>query len=140
MAEDIKIILQEHQKNIKRHFDEKTEESKKHFDRKTEEAKRHFDRKTEEAKRHFDEKTEETKRHFGIVAERMEDKIQTVGEQVAANTEKLEEHSQRFNKIDDTLGIIKMDIEFIKHELKQKVSYDEFTALEKRVSMLESKQ
>lgn len=65
-------------------------------------------------------------RHFDVVAERLEDKIVTVSEQVAGNTE--------------TLEIIKLDLEFIKNELKQKVSRDEFVVLEKRVSMLEAKQ
>ena len=103
---------------------------------------------------------EETKRHFDVVAERIEDKIGVVSEQVGTNTEKitdvqkkLEEHDQRFDKIEtklvshdqrfskieDTLEIIKLDIEFIKNELKQKVGRDEFAALEKRVSLLEAK-
>ena len=69
----------------------------------------------EETKRHFDEKTEETKRHFDVVAEDLKGEIKIVAEQVAANTEKLEEHDQRFNKIDETLEIIKLDIEFIKN-------------------------
>lgn len=42
-------------------------------------------------------------RHFDVVGERIEDKIKTVSEQVAANTE--------------TLEVIKLDIEFIKNEL-----------------------
>ncbi|MDI6591809.1 MAG: hypothetical protein QME61_02665 [Patescibacteria group bacterium] len=41
--------------------------------------------------------------------------------------------------IEDILEIIKLDIEFIKNELKQKISRDEFVALERRVSMLEAK-
>lgn len=94
----------------------------------------------EETKSHFDKKTEETQRHFDVVAEDIKGKIGTVSEQVATNTEKLEEHDRRFNKIDETLETIKLDIEFIKNELKQKVSHDEFAALEKRVSMLEAKQ
>lgn len=64
-------------------------------------------------------------RHFDIVAEKIEDKISTVSEQVATNTE--------------TLEIIKLNIEFIKNDLKQKVDRDEFIVLEKRVSMLEAK-
>ena len=52
---------------------------------------------------------------------------------------KLQEHDERFNKIDESLEIIKLDIEFIKNELKQKVSRDEFVALEKRVARLEAK-
>jgi len=72
--------------------------------------------------KHFDKKTEETKRHFDVVAEDLKGEIKTVAEQVRANAEKLEEHSQRFNKVDKNLGIIKIDIEFIKNELKQRVS------------------
>jgi hypothetical protein len=34
----------------------------------------------------------------------------------------LKEHDKRFDKIEDTLEVIKLDIEFIKNELKQKVS------------------
>ncbi len=80
----------------------------------------------EDIKQILNEYKEETKRHFDVVAERLEDKIAVVSEQVAANTE--------------TLEVIKLDIEVIKNDLKQKVSRDEFVILEKRVSMLEAKQ
>lgn len=82
---------------------------------------------------------EETIRHFDVVAENLESKIQFVAEQVASNTEKLEEHDKRFDKIDSDLDVIKLDVEMIKNELKQKVSRDEFAILERRVSLLESK-
>jgi len=90
-------------------------------------------------KRILEEYKKETKRHFDVVAEKIEDKIALLAQQVAANTEKLKEHDKRFDKIEDTLEVIKLDIEFIKNELKQKVSRDEFAALEKRVSLLEAK-
>jgi DNA-binding ferritin-like protein len=90
-------------------------------------------------KRILEEYKKETKRHFDVVAEKIEDKIALLAEQVAANTEKLKEHDKRFDKIEDTLEVIKLDIEFIKNELKQKVGRDEFAALEKRVSLLEAK-
>ena len=48
-----------------------------------------------------------------------------VAEQVVGNTE--------------TLETIKIDIEFIKNELKQKIARDEFAILEKRVSILENR-
>ena len=83
---------------------------------------------------------DEVVRHFDVVAEDLKSDIKTVSEQVATNTEKLEEHDRRFDKIDETLETIKLDIEFIKNELKQKVSHNEFAALERRVSMLEAKQ
>jgi len=78
-------------------------------------------------------------RHFDVVAEDIKDNIKILAEQVASNTEKLEEHDQRFDKIDDDLSIIKLDIETMKNDLIQKVSRNEFSILEKRVSMLESK-
>lgn len=86
-------------------------------------------------------------RHFDVVAEDIKDKIETVSEQVATNTEQIAEiretlfqHDKEFATIKDTLEIIKLDIEFIKNELKQKVGRDEFAALERRVAMLEAKQ
>ncbi len=51
--------------------------------------------------------------------------LDSIGEMVAKNTENIE--------------IIKMDISFIKQELKHKVDRDEFEALEKRVILLENK-
>jgi len=75
--------------------------------------------------KHLDVKTEETKRHFDVVAEDLKGQIKIVAEQVAANTE--------------TLEVIKLDIEVIKNDLKEKVSREEFVILEKRVSMLEAK-
>jgi len=86
----------------------------------------------EEMRKILDEYKKETKQHFDVVAEVLQDRIEMVAEKVGANTEKLQEHDLRFNKIDETLEIIKLDIEFIKNELKQKVSRDEFAALEKR--------
>jgi predicted nucleic acid-binding Zn-ribbon protein len=121
----------------------------------------------EDTRKILEEFRDETIRHFDIVTERMEEKIQILAEQVAANTVKLEGHDQRFEKIDQRfekidqrfdqidqrfdqidqrfekiegdLTIIKTDLGSIKQDLKRKVSYDEFAALEKRVISLESK-
>jgi len=89
--------------------------------------------------KHFDEKTEETKRHFDVVAEKLEDKIGGVAEQVAANTEDITVIKNDIHKIKDNVELIKLDIEFIKNELKQKVGRDEFAVLERRVSLLEAR-
>jgi len=119
------------------------------------------------AKENLKQFKDEICRHFDVVAEDLKSEIQLVAEgvslnaqkidsnaqkldsnaqkldsltgQVALNTEKLTEHDLRFDKIDDTLGVIKLDIAFIKNELKQKVARDEFAVLERRVSMLEAK-
>ncbi|PIS38613.1 MAG: hypothetical protein COT34_02745 [Candidatus Nealsonbacteria bacterium CG08_land_8_20_14_0_20_43_11] len=93
----------------------------------------------EDIKEILTEYKEETKRHFDVVAEDLKSEIRIVAEQVAGNTEKIEILQTNMNQVKDTLEIIKLDIEFIKNDLKQKVSRDEFAILEKRVSMLEAK-
>ena|SRR3989338_4258326 len=100
----------------------------------------------DDLKQFIKEQGEETRRHFDVVAEDLTSEIQTVAEQVASNTEKitsiqekLVEHDARFGGIESTLEIMKIDLEFIKNELKQKVNRDEFVVLEKRLSMLEIK-
>jgi len=94
----------------------------------------------EDIKKIIEDYKNETKRHFDIVAEDLKGEIKLLAEGVSTNTEKLQEHDIRFNRIEDTLQVMKLDLEFIKNELKQKVDRDEFAALEKRVSMLEAKQ
>lgn len=76
---------------------------------------------------------DEIKRHFSMVAESLEDKIKIVSEQVGVNTEKLYEHDNRYNNLDEAIEYIKLQqqhhtqrfnnldeaIEYIKAELKQ---------------------
>jgi DNA anti-recombination protein RmuC len=57
--------------------------------------------------------------------EHLESQIQAIGEQLGAITEDIQ--------------VIKSDIEIIKIDLRRKVDYDEFNALAKRVSLIESK-
>jgi len=92
-------------------------------------------------------------RHFDVVAESIKSEIQTVAEQVVQNSEditsmkedvtdikeKLVDHDAKFESIQSTLDTMKIDLEFIKHELKQKVNRDEFAVLERRLSILEAK-
>ena len=79
----------------------------------------------EDIKKILNDYKEETKRHFDVVAEDLKSEIRIVAEQVGANTE--------------TLETVKLNVEFIKNELKQKVARDEFAILERRVSLLEGK-
>lgn len=83
---------------------------------------------------------QDVKRHMSVLTEDFKNEVKIIAEQVTANTEKLEEHDQRFNKLDETLETIKLDIEVIKNDLKQKVGRDEFVILERRISILEAKQ
>ena len=109
---------------------------------------------------HVDQKAVETQRHFEVLTEHLDHRFDLLAEQVAANTEKLVEHDQRFDKIDQRIEnievrmvsveedvktikqdmvVVKTDIGFIKTELSQKVSREEFAFLESRVAALENK-
>jgi len=91
----------------------------------------------EETKKILEDYKEETKRHFDVVAEGLDHKIEIVSEGVISNNQILGAIKSQTKGNTETLEVIKLDIEFIKHELKQKISRDEFAFLEKRVSLLE---
>lgn len=85
-------------------------------------------------------------RHFDVVAEDLKSGIKQVAEGVSLNSERIEtiqetlnQHGKKLESIEVNIEAIKLDIEFIKHNLKKKVDYDEHAALERRVSLLESK-
>lgn len=99
----------------------------------------------QEIKEILNEYKEETKRHFDVVTEGIKDEIKLVAEGVSGNDQKITsirtkllEHDQRFENIEGDLQIIKLDVSFIKNELKQKVNRDEFAVLEKRVGLIEA--
>jgi len=83
------------------------------------------DMEKEDIKEILEDYKDETKRHFDVVSEDLKNNISVLSEQVGSNAE--------------TLEIIKMDLDFIKNELKEKISRDEFIILEKRISLLENK-
>lgn len=82
---------------------------------------------------------EEVNRHQDILYEKFQGEVQVIAEQYTDIKKALDEHTRTLDEHTETLAIIKMDIEFIKNELKQKVDRDEFAALERRVALLESK-
>jgi hypothetical protein len=71
------------------------------------------------------EQREEFQRYVGAIAEEFTDRLAGVAEMVAQNTE--------------DISVIKLDIEFIKSSLKQKGDVAEFSALERRVALLENR-
>jgi len=100
----------------------------------------------EETKKVLEEYKDETKRHFDVVAEDLKDNMKLLSEQIGSNSIKIESNSKKLDDVSgqmssstETLEIIKMDLGFIKNELKQKISRDEFIILEKRVSLLENR-
>jgi chromosome segregation ATPase len=168
----IKRILEEYKKETKRHFDVvaeriedkiallaeqvgvNTEKLKEHdlkLDSISEKLKEHdlkFENIAEKLKEHdkrfigLEEKLKEHDQKFSAIEGKLKEhdkRFIGINKRFIAIEGKLKEHDKRFDKIEDTLEVIKLDIEFIKNELKQKVSRDEFAALEKRVSLLEAK-
>ena len=82
---------------------------------------------------------EKTKRHFNIVAEDFVSQTKIIAESLSDIQKQLIGIREMIAKNTENIEIIKIDIQFIKQELKQKVDRDEFAVLEKRVSLLEAK-
>lgn len=93
----------------------------------------------ENIKKVLEDYKEETKRHFDVVAEDLKDEIKLIAEQHISIQDTLKSHTEMMVSIKEDIEVMKLDIEFIKGGLKKKVDYDEHTALERRVSLLEAK-
>lgn len=90
-------------------------------------------------------------RHLGVMIESVGDDVKLVAEQYGDIKKTLDTHTEMIGHLavdveivkDDIstlkkdMAITKEDIEFIKNNLKKKVDIDEFSALERRVSLLE---
>ena len=83
--------------------------------------------------------SDDVKRYFDVVAERLDNKISMVAEQYGDIRKTLDSHTEMIGSMKEDVEIIKEDIEFIKSSLKKKVDYDEFVALERRMTLMESK-
>lgn len=75
----------------------------------------------------------------GVLIENFDDKLGLVAEQVGHIAKVVDKHTEILNRHSESIAIIQMDIEFIKAGLKRKVDAEEFTALERRVALLESR-
>lgn len=94
---------------------------------------------TEEIKRHNKELEEDFKRHVNVLREDFDGQVKLLAGSVSGIQEQLVAIRDMVVKNTKDIEIIKMDIQFIKQELKHKVGQDEFESLEKRVAILESK-
>ncbi|MBI4159911.1 hypothetical protein HY504_01965 [Candidatus Wolfebacteria bacterium] len=90
-----------------------------------------FTKKFEEVNEKLGEHTWILKEHTKILGEHTE-KIDNLTEMVAKNTEDIE-------IVREDIEIMKTDLHIIKNDLKEKVSRDEFRALEKRLTLVERK-
>lgn len=82
---------------------------------------------------------QEIKRHMSALSEDFQGRIQVIGEQYGAIQKTLDSHTEMIGKMAVDIEVIKTNVEFLKGGLKKKVDYDEFLALERRMSVLESK-
>ena len=78
-------------------------------------------------------------RGLGVLIEHNNDKISAVAEQYTSINRKLDSHTEMVGKLAVDMEIVKTNVEFLKGSLKKKVDYDEFLALERRLSLVESK-
>jgi len=69
----------------------------------------------------------------------LQTQVSAIREMVAKNTEDIEIIKTEMIAMKKDIEIMKADISTIKYELRRKVSWDEFEALEKRVLLLEKK-
>ena len=79
------------------------------------------------------------KQRFEVLLEEIQSEVHVIAEQSVAHAEKMEIMDGRMDRMENDISVIKLDIEFIKNDLKQKVNRDEFAALERRLSLLENK-
>ncbi|MBI2023139.1 hypothetical protein HYT01_01060 [Candidatus Giovannonibacteria bacterium] len=83
------------------------------------------------------EQREDYQTHITALAEDFQSKLATGFEPLITLSQTLKSIQEMVAQNSEDITIMKSDIQFIKQELKQKVSVDEFSALEKRVLLLE---
>jgi hypothetical protein len=83
--------------------------------------------------------TGEVKRYLGSLSEDFGAKVDGIAEQYLSLDNKLDGVVEIVGKLAEDMTVVKQNIEFIKGDLKKKVDYDEFSALERRVAVLERK-
>jgi hypothetical protein len=81
----------------------------------------------------------DVKRYMGALAEHFGSQISAVAEQFGTLNKKLDIHTDMIGGIMEDVAIIKSDVEFLKAGMKNKVDYQDFEALVRRVSLVEAK-
>lgn len=110
----------------------------------------------EEIKRHMTALSEDFQGKVKVIGEQfggLNEKIDKINETLDSHTEMIEEmssdmkdvkttlvsHTEMIGKLAVDVEVVKTNVEFMKGSLKKKVDYDEFLALERRLSLVESK-
>lgn len=85
------------------------------------------------------EQREEFQRYLSVVSESSQLQVKLIAESLSGIQEQLVGIREMVAKNTEDIEIMKSDIGFIKGSLKKKVDYDEFIALERRMTLMESK-
>ncbi|MBI3638496.1 hypothetical protein HY227_02020 [Candidatus Wolfebacteria bacterium] len=87
--------------------------------------------------------TKDETRRFGGVLENIDSKLDLVVEGQEALSEKMDKNHQEFKEFRDEVNykfeVVFDELRIIRNELKEKISRDEFSLLEKRVIKLEKR-
>ena len=75
--------------------------------------------------------------HFGILLEAVSDNVKLVAEQYGDIKRTLDSHTEMIGRLAVNLEVVKEDMGFVKNSLKKKIDVEEFSALERRVTLLE---
>lgn len=123
-SKEIEAILKPYNADVKRHIT------------------RLVKRSDEDIKRYTGALREEFKGQVKAVAEQyggLNEKIDKIHGTLYSHTKTLDSHTEMIGKLMVNTEVIKTNVEFLKGSMKKKVDYDEFLALERRMSLLESK-
>lgn len=102
--------------------------------------KSHIGAKITYMKKNIKKDTEKTYQESEVLTmlESINDSIAVIAEQHLGISGRLDGIDGRLDNMQADLDIVKSDVSDIKYDLRQKVSYDEFEKMEKRVLKLES--
>jgi len=81
----------------------------------------------------------EFQRYVGVLGDSFSSQVKLVAESLSGIQKQLVAIREMVAKNTEDIEMMKMDLHLIKHDLKNKVGYDEFAILERRVVMLETK-
>ena len=79
------------------------------------------------------------KLHVGVLVEDFDAKVKLISEQHLSIMRVLENHTVRLRAIEERLVEIELRLGRVEDQMKHKVDYEDFRALEKKVALLESR-
>jgi len=82
---------------------------------------------------------DDIKRHMGALSEDFQDKVKVVAELALDIKKTVDSHTKILDSHTEMIGNVMIRLEEIKGELKQKVDYQDFVKLERRVVRLEAR-